>query len=388
MTVNWGVVDTGFLLKTTDEFIQEIQDTLVTKHGAINFNENSNFNHLLTTLGNKCGELAEVVQGVYNAPIGDLSSNTTLDNAFAMVNVSRLEPLKSTNTVTLGTTGASPVTIPANSIVKQSSNNTLWETVQEVEIPANSTVNVGVTSQEYGAFSSPAGSIDTTVTTIAGWDSVTNASDGELGRGEEEAPDYRLRKETAVVTSKGGLLNAVISRILAEVAGVTYCTGLENNTDTTDGNGLLPHSIKITVVGGSDTDIANMILRTKGNGINTNGTESVTGTDEIGNTETVKFSRATVVDVYITVNLTTNANYDSASDDVIKDLIFAYGETLQASDDVLRWAIATQINPEILGIENVDVRLGTSPTPTGTTNISIAQDERARILLSNILVNS
>lgn len=388
MTVNWGVVDTGFLLKTTDEFIQEIQDALVAKHGAINFNENSNFNHLITVLGNKCGELAEILQGVYNAPIGDLSSGVTLENAFAMVNVSKLEPLKSTNTVTLGTTGASPVTIPANSIVKQSSNNTLWETVQEVEIPANSTVNVGVTSQEYGAFSSPTGSIDTIVTTIAGWDSVTNAADGELGRGEEEEPDYRLRKETAVVISKGGLLNAVISRILAEVAGVTYCTGLENNTDTTDGNGLLPHSIKITVVGGSDTDIANMILRTKGNGINTNGTESVTGTDEIGNTETVKFSRATVVDVYITVNLTTNANYDSASDDVIKDLIFAYGETLQASDDVLRWAIATQINPEILGIENVDVRLGTAPTPTGTTNISIAQDERARILLSNILVNS
>jgi uncharacterized phage protein gp47/JayE len=388
MTVNWGVVDTGFLLKTTDEFIQEIQEAFITKHGAINFNENSNLNHMITIFGNKCGELAEVLQGVYNAPIGDLSSNTTLDNAFALVNVSRLEPLKSTATVTLETTGASPVTIPAGSIVKQSSNNTLWETVEEVEIPANSTIDVGVTSQEYGAFSSPIASIDTIVTTIAGWNSVTNAAEGQLGRGEEEDPDYRLRKETAVVISKGGLLNAVISRILSEVAGVTYCTGLENNTDTTDGNGLLPHSIKITVVGGSDTDIANMILRTKGNGINTNGTESVTGTDEIGNTETVKFSRATVIEVYITVNLTTNANYDSASDDVIKDLIFAYGETLEASEDVLRWAIATQINPEILGIENVDVRLGTSPSPTGTSNISIAQDERARILLSNIVVNS
>lgn len=385
----YGVTATGFVPKTAEVIRAGLQTDYQANlnNGLINFSESSVASREIETLTKLVIELWELAQYVNNASIPDYADGNNLDNANSLVNVARLEALKSTATVTLETTGASPVTVPIGSIVKQSSNNIQWLTTEEVEIPPTSTIDVNVESENYGAFSSPIASIDTIVTTIAGWDSVTNASEGELGRDEETDPEYRLRKDRALVISQGGTKEATRNYILENVAGVTFCNVDQNRTDATV-DGMLPHSIKVTVVGGTTQEICNAILKCNGNGIDTNGDITGIGIDDVGNEETIKFYRAAVVDIYIIVNLTTNALYDSANDDAIKELMANYGETLTEGQDVLKWSLDTQIPTTIEGITAVDIRLGTSPAPSGTTNITIASDEKARILSSNVVVNS
>ena len=383
----WGVTTTGWKNKTFQEFLTEIRADYEALHGAINWTENSTINHDVTVTAKTCADFAEVLQGIYNAGVADNAQDVTLENAFSLVNVAKLEPRKSTATVTLTNNTASPATVPISSIVKQSSNNVQWFTLAEVEIPATGTIDVDVESENYGAYSSIAGSIDTIVTTIAGWDEVTNAIDGELGREEETDAEYRTRKETAVIISKGGVIEATRNYILENVDGVTYCNVERNATDNTV-DGMLPHSIKVTVVGGTTQDICNAILKSVGNGINTNGDVVGTGIDDVGNQETIRFYRATEITIYIVVDLTINGSYDTANNAVIKQLIYDYGQTLIEGQEVKKWELSTQINPTIAGIDDVTIKLGTSPSPSGTSNISIAVNEKAKILLTNITVNN
>lgn len=387
MPPTWGTTATGWKNKTFQEFLTEMRADYEVIHGAINWTENSYINHDVTVIAKICADFAEVLQGIYNAGVSDNAQDVLLENVFSLVNVGKLIPKKSTNTVTLTNNTASPATVPISSIVKQSSTNTQWFTLSEVEIPANDTIDVDVESENYGAFSSPIGSIDTIVTTIAGWVEVTNASEGQLGREEETDPEYRSRKETAVVTSKGGTKEATRNYILENVAGVTYCNVEQNRTDAVV-DGMNPHSIKVTVVGGTTQDICNAILKCNGNGINTNGDVTGTGIDDVGNEEEINFYRATEITIYIVVDLTVNGNYDTANNDVIKQLIYDYGQTLREGQEVKKWELSTQINPTIDGIDDVAIKLGTSPAPSGTSNITINANEKAKILLSNIVINN
>jgi len=384
---SWGATSTGWKNKTFQEYLTELRADYEILHGAINWTENSYLNHDVTVTAKICADFAEVLQGIYNAGVSDNAQDVLLENAFSLVNVAKLEPRKSTATVTLTNNTASPATVPISSIVKQSSNNVQWFTLAEVEIPANGTIDVNIESENYGAFSSPVGSIDTIVTTIAGWDEVTNASEGQLGREDETNAEYRTRKETAVVISKGGTKEATRNYILENVAGVTYCNVERNATDNTV-SGMLPHSIKVTVVGGTTQDICNAILKSAGNGININGDVVGTGIDDVGNEETIRFYRATEITIYIVVDLTVNGDYDTANNAVIKQLIYDFGQTLTEGQEVKKWELATQINPSIAGIDDVSIKLGTSPAPSGTTNITINANEKAKILLSNITVNN
>jgi len=383
----WGPTSTGWKNKTFQEFLTEMRADYETKHGAINWTENSYFNHDVTVTAKICADFTEVLQGIYNAGVSDNAQDVALENTFSLVNVAKLEPRKSTATVTLTNNTASPSTVPISSIVKQSSNNVQWFTLAEVEIPANGTIDVNIESENYGAFSSPIGSIDTRVTTISGWDEVTNASDGQLGRKEETDPEYRSRKETAVVISKGGTKEATRNYILQNVAGVTFCNVEQNRTDNIV-DGMKPHSIKVTVVGGLTSDICNAIVKCGGNGIDTNGDITGIGIDDVGNEETIRFYRATEITIYIVVDLTVNGDYDTANNAVIKQLIYDFGQTLTEGQEVKKWELATQINPTIAGIDDVSIKLGTSPAPSGTTNITINSNEKAKILLSNITVNN
>lgn len=385
-----GLTNTGFEPKTGEEVFSDIETDLKSDFGA-NFDttEKSPAGLILGIVSEQISNSWDLLDSIYRSLDPDQAEGLQQDYAYALVNVQRLQAVKSiVEAVTLTNNTLSPCTVPAGSLVRQSSTLKEWETLSEVVIPASGTVNVDVQCTEYGAITASVGSIDTIVNPIAGWDEVTNTNTEIIGRDEESNEDYRIRRETSLTTAQGGTCPAIKDRLINDVDGVTYVSYRENRTDTTDGNGLPPHSFEMIVEGGTDPDVASKILETGPAGIETYGTETESVTDSEGNVYQIKFSRITEVPIYLIVNLVTNGDYPVDGDDQVKALLVTFFDTFERGQDVLNWRLDSAFK-DIEGITGVtSILQGTAPAPGTSANITINNNQRATLSLANITVNS
>lgn len=383
-----GLTTTGFEPKTADEIFSEMVTEIKTTFGNdFDLTELSFLGLILGIVSEALSLAWDQLDAIYRSLNPDEAEGLQQDYANALVGVGRLPATKSVvEGVTLTNDTASPCVVVAGSLVRQSSTLVEWETLTEVTIPANDVITVDVRCMLYGAYTASIGSIDTIVNPIAGWDDVNNLASEIIGSEEETDTEYRLRREQSLVIAQGGTCEAVKNRLLNEVDGVTYVSFLENRTDDTDINGLPPHSFEMIVEGGTDQDIADMILLAGGDGIETYGDVTETSNDSNGNPFTVKFSRITQVPIYLIVDLTTDANYPVDGNTQVKNLLVADGSTLERGEDVINWKLDGSFR-SVPGITAVpSIKQGTAPTPTLTTNITIASNERATFSVANISI--
>lgn len=146
------------------------------------------------------------------------------------------------------------------------------------------------------------GDITTITTPIAGWRSVKNLLDAVPGTDVEVDAALRVRRRIELSRAGTSTPDAIRADLL-ETAGVTTCTVFYNNTDTTDGDGVPPHSVEVLVQGGDDQIVADAVFASVAAGIGTYGTTTKTVVDSEGFSHTVKFSRPTAVPVYVDVSL-------------------------------------------------------------------------------------
>lgn len=385
--MTYGLLTEGLKLPTAEELTELFQNDFKTAFGNdIDLSVNSFAGVMIGIFVERFTQLYEILNAVYYSPFPDFADNISLDNASSITGISRIlgKPSKILQ-VQLTTTGLTPVTIPAATQLKQSSTGTIWQTLQDVIIPANSSIITQVESLEDGVFTCPIGSLNTIVNPINGFDSVTNLTASVDGRLTETDSELRRRREINLVTAKGGTVKAVTNALL-NVDGVTFASGTENRTAIISG-GLAPHSYSFTVEGGLDQDIADTIREVGGDGIETNGSVSITTLDSEGNAEIIRFNRAFIVDLYLIVNITSDSNYPVDGDNLVKQILTEFGNNYKNGDDVLNWRLIGALD-SIAGIVDIEILQSLSPTPTSSNNISISNTQRVRILTSNIAVNS
>jgi len=110
-----------------------------------------------------------------------------------------------------------------------------------------------------------------------------------------------------------------------------------------------------------------------------------------GDTHEIKYSEATEVDIYIDVELTiTNqTEYDAAGGDTaVENALIEYFDTYQKlSDDVVYSRLYTPIN-SIPGHQVDSLEIGETSSPSSTSNITIAVNEKAVTSAAKITVTS
>lgn len=244
--------------------------------------------------------------------------------------------------------------------------------------------SISAQAVDIGEFSATAQSVNAINTPVNDWGGVVNLTDGITGRAIETDDEFRARAYIELQIAQGGTLEAIKARLRNDVDGVTYVAGEQNRTAVVSG-GNAPHSYRLTVVGGTDQDIINMIGIAGGAGIETNGSVSGTYTDPEGEPVTIYFDRVTEVKPFIIVNVTTDSNYPTDGDQLIKDaltsLVFAHGEDIVNAK--LFAAVFT-----VPGLLTIEVLQGLSDPPTVSTNISISPTELAVLVAERITVSS
>jgi len=254
----------------------------------------------------------------YNARDPRYASADALDGLVELLGLIRKPSTASTAVLTLS--GEEDTEIPAGSQAIDQSGN-LWTTQEDVTIPAAGEVTVDSVCETLGAIVAPVGAINAIYTPIPGWYSVTNEEIAVTGRDTESDAELRQRFADAHASTNSGVFDSIISG-LRSVYGVTFVGLVQNDTGSTDSNGLPAHSFCAIVEGGDDDEIAEKVFSLKPPGVATYGSTTKTVVDSYGNSNTVKFSRATSVGVTITVSIRAFADYDSDRiDQIIKNAL-------------------------------------------------------------------
>lgn len=312
--------------------------------------------------------------------------------------LTRKPAIKSSAVCTL--TGRAGTQITAGAIIQSTVDDTQWALNEDVTITGNGTVQASFTCLTDGEVSAAQDTLTQIVTTVAGWDSVTNAI-ATVGQSEESQAACEARRYNSVALNSRGTTGSVYARV-ANVKNVIACYVTDNKTNvnkTVDGVTLKPHSLFCAVLGGTNTDIADAIYHSLSAGCDYNGNTSVSVTDEYtGAVETVTFTRPSTLRLYAKITIQNDGNLPNDYVNVIKNAVYNnfYGndtETKINNESLLRVVMntdlyASRFTPSILnaGIPQVlRVELSTDNS-TWTDFVHISIDKEPTLLLTDISV--
>lgn len=260
------------------------------------------------------------------------------------------------------------------------------------------TSNLGITkvkkigalqAEAFGVIEQEANTINTIVTPVLGWESITNPIAASPGRLQETDEELRIRFRNTKLERSTNILDSLYSALI-NLDGVEEVAIYENDTDVTDSNGVLPHSFLPVVLGGSSQLVGETIWENKPMGIRSQGNTVVSVIDSQGFPHDIGLERPIPVTIYIAMTLSLNPEADNPfpGDGVqqIKDNIISYAENnFGVGKDIIYSRLFTPIN-QVPGHQIDSLFIGTSPSPTGTSNIVVAFNAIASFESVNISV--
>jgi hypothetical protein len=295
-------------------------------------------------------------------------------------------------------TGIPGTIVPAATLAQDTSKNT-YALVGSVTIGASGIVTGEFQNVLSGPIPCPAGTLTKVYQAIPGWDAVSNAADGTLGADEESRADFEYRRQQSVAVNARGTLPAIYGEVFKQ-ADVLDVYVAENTSYATQNFGatnyaMLPHSIYVAVVGGTDADVANAIWRKKDGGCDYNGNTSVTVTDDSGYSYpqpsyVVKFERPPALAIKFAVQIVNSPLLPADIVSLIKSAIVA---RFNGADGTTRERVGSMIlasryyGAVVAAASNVSllsVLIGTA-TPT-LTQVAVGIDQRPTIADTDIVV--
>lgn len=257
-----------------------------------------------------------------------------------------------------------------------------------------SSANIGIikarkvgslTAVNAGPIEGEANTITSIQTPKTGWDAVTNPTAVVSGENVETDEELRERFRVSKYVRATNILEALYSDLIG-LSTVTEVQIYENDTDVVDSNGVPAHSFLPIILGGDPLDIAESIWQNKPLGIRSYGNTTQTIYNSQGFPHEIGFERPNPVDIYIRMDLTTDANYPQNGDDLIKSNLATYfGTNFGIGDDVTYSRLYTPIN-SVPGHAVNSLEISLNGTTWITTNIVVAFNAIATLESNNILI--
>ena len=264
-------------------------------------------------------------------------------------------------------TGLPGTVIPLSAQVRSTADDTVWQNTEAVTIGSDGTCECVFECQSAGLISAAAGTLSRINTMVAGWDTAINLRAATVGQNAETQGAFETRRYASVGLNSRGTIAAVYARV-ANCAEVVSCIVRENKTNEPieiDSYFLRAHSIFVSVVGGSDEDIAEAIYNSCSAGCDYNGNTTVSVTDSATKAvENVTFYRPDEYDVYVKVTLAGRDSLPDEYEKTVKSAVYNnfYGESTATigGNPILRVApgdtvLASRFIPSVLdsGISQV-----------------------------------
>ena len=295
-------------------------------------------------------------------------------------------------------TGAVGTVIPAGAIAQDTSGY-LYSSLAAATIPPSGSVTIEFQNQTQGPIACNIGALSNIYTAIAGWDTITNTTAGALGNYVESRADFEARRAASVAGNAVNSLQSIYGAV-ASLANVIDVLVVDNPSNGTVNYGptsypLAPHSVCVSVAGGTSSDIAQAIWNKKPPGCDYNGNTSVTVYDNNYSTPvpyTVTYLTPTSVPVYFNVNIKNSsllpANITTLTQNAVIQTfngLDGSGPPVSIGSTSYSGRYYANINAISPNVNVIEVYLGTSASPT-TLSLTMGIDQLPTLTASNILV--
>ena len=347
---SYGIQATGFVKPTLAQLIADFGAAYATIKANPNLAPDSKISLRIGIMAKMLIDAWEALEGVYNAPFPATADDASMPNVMDLVGLQFLFPAKSQATCQfLGDPGT---VIPIGTQIANTNTGDLFELTVAVTLNPSGEGEEVFQAIAAGALNVDAGTLTTIINPITGWSAVTNIAAGTVGRLGETVAEARIRRAQSLQVIGASAIDAIVARVLNEVPNVTACYGFTNRTLVVDSDGRPAKSNEILVVGGLAEDIGAKLWACTAGGIELYGTDSVNVTDSQGNTQVVKYTRASLVSVKVAVTIVSYnprrlpTNYEG----LIQNAVAAFGNAFAIGQDLIlsKWYLP------IYGIEGVD----------------------------------
>ena len=398
--MSFGVTTAGFVKKTFEDVLEEVQDTAKTSQyfgSSVDLSTASEVGQFVQLMSKVVSDVWDELENLYYANNVDNAEGVNLDRVVALGGMTRQDAQHAT--VDLSASGTNGTSISVGSLIAQTNQGIQFTNITS-GVVASGVVSLTVRANEGGEDGIvPANSITELVNPIVGITAINNPLASTGGEAIESDADLRARYKSRG-TAGGSSVPAIIAA-LQNVDNVTRALVTENATNVTDVEGNPPHSIKCIVAGtATDTDIAEAIFNSKPAGIEPLGSSSKVVLDANGDSHTMKWEVPSEILINVIVEVTSNSEWVSANVTAIKTKVIEViggvdtisGESIEydgldIADDVFSWQVEANFD-DVTGMDDVVVYIAKSPTtPTTGRKITIASDEYARCDTANVTVN-
>jgi uncharacterized phage protein gp47/JayE len=301
------IVETGVIVPDTSEILTDVQNEYKSAFGQDLVVSPETPQGLLITAETLARD--SVVRN--NAALANqinpnLAGGIFLDAIWALTGGQRITATRSSVFATIA--GVPGTVIPAFSRAATPDGDE-FETVVTVVIEPTGSVIAEFRSVEYGEIPAAANTLTQIIDSILGWETVDNADAAILGQETESDSEARSRRKNTLALQGQSQAEAIISGLYNTegVRSLTFRENVTNATEVIDGVSMVEHSIYVCVDGGTDQDVASMILEKKSSGSDWNGAQEVEVFEPFsGQLLTVKFDRPTPVPVLARVTIKAN----------------------------------------------------------------------------------
>lgn len=338
--------ETGLQLKDYNVILSEIQsgmnDIYAPDGDFINFDSETPDGQLTNIYAQAMSDLRDIIREVYNSFDPEKCSGTVQDSRYALNFLTRkgatftIQNIDITvnQTVTLNGLDGNYADVNAASYTASDNAGNLWYLIDTTTLTAGTT-SLPFRSKNYGAYTSPVGTIINQVTRVLGVTSVNNSvAPTTLGEEQETDLEFMLRRDRSTAIKGQNNIDAMLGQLL-EIEGVTDADIWDNYTDTIDDTGTAANTIWTIVDGGANTDIANTIYA-NANGTNTRGSVTVDVTSVSGQAFPTKFDRPNPIPLYIRFDFKLTVQQDATDPTAIiqyiaDNLTYALNEDAETS---------------------------------------------------------
>ena len=391
----WGVTDRGFRRKTYQDIIADMEAKAKDLFGPnIDLSSASPLALFLRVIAFGLSLMWQVAERVYNSAFVDLATGQSLDYVVKYAGISR-RPATHARCL-LRFTGDPGVQIPRGFLV-ETEGGIRYATLETVSIGDDGYAEVMSQSVETG-FAQNVDPAQLTVITnpIPGLSGVVglNSERNVLALDRETDRELRERYYRSLSTGGAATLDSIRAAVL-DVPGVRTVRVFHNPTMSTDSDGRPPKSVEVVVLGGATDDVARAIHESIAAGIESVGDVEVVVEDAGGEPQLIRFNRAEVVDIFVSVTVRTTATYPADGDARIRDEIIRYiggvdgqgvlWDGIGLGEDVV-WTALIYAARQVPGVLDVDVLVGTDPAEMIRGNVSIGIRQVAETSLDKITV--
>jgi len=370
---DYGITSDGFNRKPREQIVDDMISKAENLFGSsLNKTDKNPLIKFIKILSYPLSVVWFALEAVYNSAYVDTAEGQSLDYVAKYIGIERQSATKAVGQATFS--GDDGTTVPEGYEIETGGDEPIqFETTESGDISSGG-VTLNTQALEAGEEGNVAAeTITEIVNPISGINDVINSNTTSGGSDRETDFEFRQRYKNSV--AKGG--KATIDSIISELLSVDNVEAVKlrvNFTNSEDSDGLPPKSIQGIVYKGVDQDIGQALLDSVGGGIETYGGTSVTVEAKNGTQYTINFTRPSEITIYVDVTVTKADEYPSDGDSQVEEAILDYINNLSISDNVIYTKIIEVVH-SITGVEDVDVTIGTSDDPSGTSNISIGDTE-------------